>query len=190
MPIYTDDRARNVNFYLDRIYQGEVEFFRSFVAEGEAILELACGAGRVMRQLALLGHEVFGIDASMPMLQEGVKNIQDFPGWARGKIHFICGDMRQFCLKRKFSLVIIPYNSFWYNLDYAEAKSCVTCMIEHILPGGSFVIDTPGIYESDTWWPFMSREFGFSMEIKEYPVWAKWFTCERVSTALVGKISS
>jgi 2-polyprenyl-3-methyl-5-hydroxy-6-metoxy-1,4-benzoquinol methylase len=38
-------------------------------APGRATLDVACGEGRVARQLRLLGHQVVGIDASPAMVQ-------------------------------------------------------------------------------------------------------------------------
>ncbi len=52
-------------------WPGEIDFYRSLIepiaAAGGAVLEVACGTGRVTLQLAQSGLRITGVDLSAPM---------------------------------------------------------------------------------------------------------------------------
>lgn len=105
--------------------------------QGDPILELACGTGRVSVPLAEAGYRVTGIDVAESMLKEararsaaqGVEVI-----WARA-------DMRDFDLRRAFPLIILPANTLGHLLTRADLESCLACVRRHLAPGGRFALD-------------------------------------------------
>jgi 2-polyprenyl-6-hydroxyphenyl methylase/3-demethylubiquinone-9 3-methyltransferase len=48
--------------------QGEIDFVRSRVSPDDTILELGCGYGRVLREIAPHVRRIYGIDTSLPSL--------------------------------------------------------------------------------------------------------------------------
>ena len=120
-------------------WPGEIDFYRELLrminSEHVNMLEIACGTGRVSRQLVSTGAKITGLDLSPELL-----NI------ARGKsagiqnIHWISGDMRSFNLGQKFNLVIIPGHSFQFMLTPMDQVRCMDCIKQHLDPDGVLVI--------------------------------------------------
>ena len=120
-------------------WPGEIDFYRDLAAEvhgkGQAVLEVACGTGRVAIQLAREGFAVVGLDLSEAMLDvareksAGLDNIR----WAQG-------DMRSFDLEEAFGLAIIPGHSFQNLLTAADQAACLASIRRHLVPGGQLVV--------------------------------------------------
>ncbi|MFY9461990.1 MAG: class I SAM-dependent methyltransferase [Candidatus Sungiibacteriota bacterium] len=194
---YSGEMTQGVNGYLDNELRpkpqrpGEFEFFIDEAKKsGGPVLELASGAARMLMVLAGAGFEVFGVEASWPMIELARKAVAQCPGGVQKRIHIIQGDIRSFAFARHFPLVIIPFNSFWYNFSRNEppyfwklklhkrippflkqGEACVRAIARTLGPGGRFIIDTPrcGVFwerqESDRWWSWLGKEYGFSYEI-------------------------
>lgn len=178
MPIYSEEYAQDTRGYLHSFRddgnierrEGEFNFFSTYAKEaGGQVLELACGAGRVMMEMAKRGFTVFGIEASPHMLKIGIDAVSNLPLRIQRRIHFIQGDMTQFAFKKKFKLIIIPFHSFWFNLDEQGAKECLSCIMDNLKPNGVFIIDNPfGYCNRQTWWAEMAKKYGFDFEWKDY----------------------
>lgn len=104
--------------------RGEFLFFIDQAQKhGGGVLELASGAGRVLMPLAEAGIEVWGLEASVPMLDLARQAIaKNLSSEAQSRIHLVHGDMRRIqraleLKDQKFPLVIIPYCSFWWNFS-------------------------------------------------------------------------
>jgi SAM-dependent methyltransferase len=120
-------------------WPGEISFYRKLAAkahaEGQAVLEVACGTGRVAIRLAGAGFAVMGLDLSEAMLDvareksAGLDNIR----WAQG-------DMRSFDLGEAFGLAIIPGHSFQNLLTAADQAACLASIRRHLVPGGQLVV--------------------------------------------------
>jgi SAM-dependent methyltransferase len=120
-------------------WPGEIDFYLKLAKrageKGEAILDLACGTGRVALALAKTGVRVVGMDLAPDMLAIAQQKTEELPNirWAQG-------DMRAFELGEKFGLVIIPVHSFQFMLTLRDQLSCLECIRHHLLPGGLLVI--------------------------------------------------
>jgi SAM-dependent methyltransferase len=100
------------------------------------VLEVACGTGRVMLELAAAGADVDGFDLSVPMLERLTQRAA-----ARGlDVHAGLGDMRAFRMPRRYALIAIPFNAFLHNLTQADQLATLRCCREHLLPGGRLVM--------------------------------------------------
>lgn len=95
--------------------------------QGGAVLELACGTGRVTGPLAAAGHDVAGIDLDRSMLAGARAAYPDLP--------LVCGDMRRFALHRRFALVVVAYNGLQL-LDPDGREQCLECVADHLTPDG------------------------------------------------------
>jgi len=116
----------DVPFYL--------EMAKSF---GEKTLELACGTGRITLPLAKQGIDIVGIDISNGMISEAKEKAQK----QNLDIELIIGDVRDFNLDRKFSLIIFPFNSICHLHDFDSIISCFENVKKHLETGGRFIID-------------------------------------------------
>jgi SAM-dependent methyltransferase len=170
MPIYDRDRARFCGGYLNAMDNpAEINYFLSWARKsGEPILALACGAGRIMIKLAKAGFKVYGLDASRPMLEIGQETIKKLDPSIRERLHFIQGNMHNFAFRTKFPLIIIPYDSFWFNLNEEEAEACIRCIVDHLTQNGVFVIDTPLYKDFETWWQQIIEKYNLVITLDNY----------------------
>ncbi len=176
MPVYSEYLAEQVDGYLyrDRTQaDGEFDYFLEWARKtGGPVLELACGAGRIMMDLAQRGFETYGIDMSKPMIDRGIKAMAiNLPPAVMRRVHFIFADMRCFSFRKKFPLIIIPFTSFWFNLNRDGAWQCLECILKNLAPGGVFLIDDPQAdFDSSyqQWWEKAARELGVTYTTELY----------------------
>jgi len=127
-------------------WPGELDFYRALAAEaksqGHAVLEIACGTGRVAVRLAHDGADVVGLDLSPPMLAVARKKSAGM-----SNIRWVHGDMRSFELGRAFGLVVIPGHSFQNIVEAADQVAALGAIRRHLVPGGRLVVhlDQPEI---------------------------------------------
>ncbi len=128
-------------FYDERVadWPGEIEFYQAMAdeatAKGQAMLEIACGTGRVAVRLAKRGAQVTGMDLSAEMLEIARKKTRDMPN-----VRWVEGNMRSFDLGERYGLVIIPGHSFLFMLTPGDQVSCLNCIRRHLHPGGVLVV--------------------------------------------------
>ena len=120
-------------------WSGEIDFYRELAAEansnGRAVLEVACGTGRVAMRLARDGVEVVGLDYSSTML-----DVAREKSAGMSNIRWVQGDMRSFELGEAFGLVIIPGQAFHNMLTVADQIACLKSIRRHLVPGGVLVV--------------------------------------------------
>jgi ubiquinone/menaquinone biosynthesis C-methylase UbiE len=120
-------------------WPGEMEFYYAWAAQalarGEAVLEVACGTGRVAIRLAQAGVRVTGLDYSPAMLEvaraksAGITTVQ----WVQA-------DMRDFDLGTRFGLVIIPGHAFQHMNTANDQVASLACIRRHLTPGGTLIV--------------------------------------------------
>lgn len=98
-------------------------------------LELGIGTGRVALPLAARGVQVSGIDASQAM----VDKLRAKPGGT--EIDVTIGNFAEVAVDGLFSLVYVPFTTFFALLSQAEQIRCLGNVAAHLEPGGSFVLD-------------------------------------------------
>lgn len=127
-------------------WPGEMDFYRGFAAEatarGAAVLEVACGTGRVALRLAADGARVVGFDLSPELLRVAASKSAGMPNvrWAQG-------DMQSFDMGETFGLVLIPGHSFQFMLTAQAQVDCLRCIRQHLVSGGRLVmhLDPPDV---------------------------------------------
>jgi SAM-dependent methyltransferase len=120
---------------------GDVAFYLECAREfGEPVLELGCGTGRVLIELAKAGHEVTGLDLSATMLAVAQERVARDPKAAR-RVRLAQGDMTHFDLGQKFALVLIPARAFHHVVDATDQRAALNCIRTHLNRGGHLVID-------------------------------------------------
>lgn len=132
-PVYYD--------YTYRRRREDVAFYQRVARQyGGPVLELGVGSGRVAIPLCRDGHTVVGIDLSAPMLAQAAARAKDAE-LPRGALTLREGDMRDFSLRRRFPLVIAPFNALLHLYEAEDLAACFAQVRRHLAPGGRFVFD-------------------------------------------------
>ena len=120
----------------------DVAYYEGLVAELQGpVLEYGVGDGRIALPLAKAGHKVTGIDLSAPMLDAFRNRLASEPKDVQKRVTLVEGDMTQVALKKRFPLIICPFNAFLHLYDRAEVEAFLSRVREHLAPGGRFVFD-------------------------------------------------
>jgi SAM-dependent methyltransferase len=119
--------------------------------QGQRVLEIACGSGRVLVPLARAGFDVVGIDVSPHMLALARAKLDDHPNGDpsatvnhRQKVdaRLIEADMRDFRLDAAdFDLAIVAVKSFAYLTEPDDQLRCLQSIQAYLRPGGLLAID-------------------------------------------------
>lgn len=120
-------------------WPGEIDYYLKLANDvrekGQAVLDIACGTGRVALRLAQIGIRVVGMDLAPDMLAVAQQKTQGLPN-----VRWVQADMRCFDLGEQFGLVIIPVHSFQFMLTPQDQVDCLKAIRRHLLPGGLLVI--------------------------------------------------
>ena len=106
----------------------------------EIVLDLACGTGRMTRELAARGYDMIGIDGSYDMLGEA------YSGGTEG-ILYLCQDMREFELYGTVDLAVSCLDSINHLQSPADLATCLDLVHNYLVPDGLFVFDVNGRYK-------------------------------------------
>jgi len=108
----------------------------SLLASGGEIVDLMCGTGRIALPLLKAGHKLVCVDKSPQMLAV-----------LRGKLDkeklqakSVEQDIRELELTRKFSLAIIPFNSFSELLTPDDHRRALRAIRSHLAQEGRLII--------------------------------------------------
>lgn len=148
--------------HYDNFFQAteDIEMYKKLADKyGREVLEIGIGTGRIAIELAKAGNKVTGIDFSQDMIDIGKKKSEN----ENVDIEFIKADMRDFCINRKFDLVIIPVNTITHLLTLDDIQKFFNCVKEHLKDKGRFVIDffNPII-------EYLPKEFGDEFIFNKY----------------------
>jgi SAM-dependent methyltransferase len=121
---------------------GDIPLWESLAEEaGGPSLELACGTGRVLLELARRGQEVAGLDVSPHMLEVAREQLRREPAEVQARVRLHQARMTCFDLDARFRLIYIPARSFQALLTRGEQRCCLTACRRHLLPGGLLAFD-------------------------------------------------
>lgn len=119
-------------------FKADVEFYKKEAKKARGkVLEIACGTGRVYLELLKKGIDTYGIDISRNMLNVLRKKAKELG--LKPKVYL--ADMRNFKLKHKFSLIIIPFRSFLHNLTIGDQLKALKNFKRHLLPKGKLILN-------------------------------------------------
>ncbi len=131
--------------YYDQAYRRrrhDVRFYTKLALEsGGPVLELGVGTGRVALAIGKAGVEVVGVEPMAPMLARARERLDKLPHSTRDRIELRKGTLERLRLRRKFPLVIAPFN-VWMHLYTRQALERGFATVRHHLePKGRFAFD-------------------------------------------------
>ncbi len=119
---------------------GDIPFYVEMAKQIQGdVLDLACGTGRLSIPIAQAGLSVTGLDLSVDMLRRAEQKAAE--AGVSEAIAFLQGDMRKFDLQKTFPLIMIPFRSFLHLLHIHDQMKALTCIRQHLAPGGKFVMN-------------------------------------------------
>jgi SAM-dependent methyltransferase len=133
--------------YYDGAYENnpnldDVPFYLDLAQRyGGPVLEIACGTGRVLLEIARKGIETWGIDFSQEQLAILYSKLLREPERIRNLVRTSKDDMRTFSLDRKFRLVIIPFRPMQHMYAIGDQINALNAAKAHLLPEGILAFD-------------------------------------------------
>jgi SAM-dependent methyltransferase len=108
---------------------------------GGPVLELACGTGRVLLNIAREGIEIDGVDNSGKMLQVLKNHLESERPEVRQKVTLHGADMRTFRIQKKFALVIIPFRPMQHMFTIEDQLAALRTAAAHLDENGLLAFD-------------------------------------------------
>ena len=103
-----------------------------------AVLDVACGTGRVMLPCLKAGVDVEGLDLSPAMLTR----LREKAAAVGLSPKLYEANMSAFRLPRRYTLIMIPFNAFVHNLTTDDQLASLQACRDHLEPGGLLAFDT------------------------------------------------
>lgn len=123
-------RVEDINFYVHLAHH----------AEG-AVLELGCGTGRVTLAIAKQHIPIVGIDAMPAMLKTANQAKAKLDKKAQSYVTFKKADMTRLRLRKKFPLIIAPFNVMMHVYSRSELEQVFATVRAHLTPESFWVFD-------------------------------------------------
>jgi SAM-dependent methyltransferase len=152
--------------YAAEQFQADVPFYVDLAKQsGGPVLEIACGTGRVLLNIAREGIPTDGIDNSPAMLRILRSKLEREPPHVRDRVGIHEGDMRSFRLNKKYPLVIIPFRPMQHTYTLRDQLDALTTAAAHLQNDGNLAFDV--FYPK-----FAAIETGIGQEILdlEWPI--------------------
>ena len=115
--------------------------FDRFLSERPSlVLDLACGTGRMTRELSRRGYDMIGVDRSADMLSEA---------YSKGGegILYLLQDMRSFELYGTVGAAVCCLDSINYLLEEKDVKKTFSLVHNYLDPDGIFIFDVNTPYK-------------------------------------------
>ncbi len=139
----------------------DLEFWLELADEfGDPVLELGCGTGRVLLNLARRGHTVTGVDNAPEMLArlEARLNTASNRHLAQPPV-LLQASMDAFEAPADFRLAIMPFNTFMHLLTLEAQMAALTHIRQHLAPGAALALDVTSPAEA-----YAAQETGLTLE--------------------------
>ena len=119
-------------------YGEDLDFYRALAKRtGGPVLELGCGTGRVLADLAADGHHCIGVDASAAMLARARQRLSG----RRLDADLLEAPMQEFSSPRAARLAVIALDSFGHLLTQDDQLRALATIRSALTDGGLLVID-------------------------------------------------
>jgi SAM-dependent methyltransferase len=101
------------------------------------VLALACGSGQLIVPVASTGLSATGLDRSSKMFMAA----RSRAAASGARVEFVEGDMREFDLGRRFSLIFVARNSLLHLSEQDEFAAFFSSVRRHLKPDGILAFD-------------------------------------------------
>jgi SAM-dependent methyltransferase len=106
-------------------------------------LDLGCGTGNLTEHIVSKFDTTWAVDLSYDMLTEAETKMRN-----KGrKVKFVCQDITELNLNKKFDLVTCCLDSTNYILDEADVEKYFKCVFNHLRDNGIFIFDINSYYK-------------------------------------------
>jgi len=145
---------------VQRYLEAEIEFVLDRIKPTDAVLELGCGYGRVIRRLAIKAHTVVGIDTSRDSL-ELARNIIDCKNCHLLEMNAVALGFHD----RQFDSVICIQNGI--SAFKVDRRSLIEEAVRVTRPGGTVLFSSysPRFWEARLEWFQIQADYGLIGEI-------------------------
>lgn len=125
----------------------EASFDRFLVRRPELVLDLACGTGRMTRELSKRGYDMIGIDGSEQMLSVASDGNYDEDLNKVHEILYLLQDMRSFELYGTVGAVVSCLDSINYLTEDGDLEKTFKNVHNYLDPDGLFLFDVNSPYK-------------------------------------------
>ena len=159
---YYDKLTENV------AYPKRADYFRTLLSAqgvtGGTLLDLACGTGRLLLEMAAYGFDVIGVDASAEMLCAA----QSKPQIMKLRPLLLCQTMQTLDLYDTVDAAVCALDSVNHLTDPRDVQAAFKRVSLFLNPGGVFVFDVNTVYKHKA--VLANNSFVYDME-GLYCVW-------------------
>ena len=113
----------------------DVQMYLDLVSDGDRVLEMGAGSGRIAAPLAVSGCRVTAVDSSEAMLATGEARMRE------ACVEVVHNDMRRLSIDAEFDLVVFGLSTFQHVLRRTEQLAALCSARGHLADGGRLVID-------------------------------------------------
>lgn len=125
-------------------YEHDVAFYVERAgASGGPVLEMGCGTGRVLLEIARAGIDVVGVDVSGEMLARLQERLAVEPATVRRRVRTLRGDVRSVRVEGEFALVTAPFRVVQHLVERRDQRAWLQTVARHLRrdPPGELVFD-------------------------------------------------
>jgi SAM-dependent methyltransferase len=133
-------------------YSADLQLWEELTNQGDSVLDLGCGNGRVTMHLARRGRKLTGLDTEKRFL-EVLEVRADQCGLS---VDTVCADARGFDLGVQFDAIVAPMQLVQLFKGSAERQAMLAAAARHLRPGGVFaatLMDLEGELLGDEYGP-------------------------------------
>jgi ubiquinone/menaquinone biosynthesis C-methylase UbiE len=128
--------------------RGDFGFYLPMVMSAEAVLDVGCGTGELLRLAREAGHagRLCGVDPAKAMLDQAR---------ARSDIEWILGDLASVDWDQEFDLVVMTGHAFQVFVEDDEIRTSLATIRSVLTEDGHFVFETrnPRVRAWEAWTP-------------------------------------
>jgi len=140
--VYSHERFVKHMLHFDEYLDYDVAFYvEAAKRQAGPVLELGCGAGRLLIPIAQAGCTITGIEESDLMLTALRNRLAGETEDVSRRVELVQGDiLEKMAGLGQFALIFIAFNTIWHLEEKAQ-QECLRVARQHLAPGGVLIVD-------------------------------------------------